>query len=95
MSEKLLSACETGDLSAVKEMLDTGIDPSAPGEDGEAPLVLAACSGKAPGDAGNAGVSRRRVELRHRRTLGQAPRDRVLSAAATNDQYFHSGSPGT
>ncbi len=45
MTERLLSACQSGNLSAVKEMLAEGIDPSLPGEDGCSALVLASAQG--------------------------------------------------
>ena len=45
MNDKLLSACEIGDLTAVKEMLDAGADPNVPDGDDCTALVLAAVQG--------------------------------------------------
>jgi ankyrin repeat protein len=45
MSDKLLTTCQAGDLSAVQELLHSGVDPNLPGEDGSKALVLAAVQG--------------------------------------------------
>ena len=45
--------------------------------------------GEALGNAGDAGIPRRAIELRDLRTLGDFPGERVFPSAPANDQNFH------
>ena len=53
------------------------------------PLNLVSANRYHFGNSGDAGVARRTVELGDFGTLSELPADRVLSATATYDEYFH------